>query len=132
MPPAVHAPSPPHLHAAPQGAPERDYARLDADLVSWHGNMAALMARVESMAIVGLMSNTDSGLELEFNRQAGSERRKLKVQFHAPRDGALAAYLALTFAAHFSRSLPLAALVSSLSCLNLLVLARLKGGWVAG
>ena len=117
---------------APQAAPQRDYARLDADLVRWHGAMARLTARVESMAVVGLMTDADSGLELEFGRQAGSERRALKSRFHAPRDGAIAAYLALSLAAYFSRSLPLAALVLVLNLINLLVCARLKGGWVGG
>lgn len=110
-----------------QAAPVRDYRSLDASLVHWHTGMVELAGRCSSMAVVGLMSDGESGLEFEFDRQAGADKRALKSAFHWQRDGALGTYLALSLLAYFSRSVPLAALVLMLNALNLAVCLRLKG-----
>lgn len=53
---------------AKQASSPRDYAALDAGLVRWQADMAALTQQAGSMAVVGLQSNTESSLELEFNK----------------------------------------------------------------
>ncbi|KAI7845143.1 hypothetical protein COHA_001188 [Chlorella ohadii] len=105
----------------------RDYVALDADLVAWHAGFGALVDRASGMAVVGLMTDGDLGIELEFNAAAGSDKRALKSQLYAPRDITLLVYLLLSAAIFMTRALPLSALVLVLNICNLSVCLALKG-----
>jgi hypothetical protein len=90
---------------------------------TWPLNVASFTSRKQ----VGLMTDGDLGLELEFNAAAGSDKRALKSQLYAPRDITLLAYLLLSMAIFMTRALPLSALVLVLNICNLSVCLALKG-----
>jgi len=65
-----------HTSHPTQGDETRDYAGLDAALLAWQADATQLYERCSSMAVVGLMSDSDAGLQLTFNRAAGAEKRR--------------------------------------------------------
>lgn len=73
------------------------------------------------------MADSDFGFELEFDQQAGADRRAIKAEVYAQRDFTLWAYLVLSLLSYTSRSVSLAVAVLVLNVFNLAICLRLKG-----
>lgn len=64
------APAAPHAAAhrphCPQADPLRNYTAVDQDLIGWQTGITQLYGRISRMAVVGVVTDSDAGLEFAF------------------------------------------------------------------